>query len=76
MKRFMTAAVAAALFFGASAYVPAFAQGKGAGVGKRGGKGQHSGPKDGTGKQQGKGEKGKKTGPRDGTGPIHTPPQK
>jgi hypothetical protein len=35
--------------------------------------GNQTGPRDGTGKQPGKGKKGKRTGPRDGTGPIHPP---
>lgn len=72
MKTLLSATLAAALFIGGAGTATLFAQGKGGG----GRKGQQTGPKDGSGKQQGKGQKGKRTGPKDGTGPIHTPPQK
>lgn len=72
MRTLLSTALAAALFIGSAGMTPLFAQGKGGG----GRKGQQTGPKDGSGKQQGKGQKGKRTGPQDGTGPIHTPPRK
>jgi hypothetical protein len=66
MKRLIVA-MFVGLFLASSSYTPVFAQGKG--------RGKQTGPKDGSGKQQGKGGKGKQTGPKDGTGPIHTPPK-
>ena len=82
MKYLTIAIMTAGLMIGVANTPPAFAQGKGGGGAHKGQGtyGKKTGPQDGTGNQQGKGQtgqtgkKGKRTGPQDGSGPIHTPP--